>query len=121
MTAELSQEIEAQEWEANQSSFSVSLIDKTKFRINRVYYSDKHDIAIFSLPENNCPYLPKGGSKDLLLAAAGVGAVTLATTAIRNNAAAKASADQAAGIKSIQSRTGQSVADARAAYQQGAT
>jgi hypothetical protein len=63
----------------------------------------------------------KGGSKDLLLAAAGVGAVTLATTAIRNNAAAKASADQAAGIKSIQSRTGQSVADARAAYQQGAT
>ena len=63
----------------------------------------------------------RGGSKDLLLAAAGVGAVTLATTAIRNNAAAKASADQAAGIKSIQSRTGQSVADARAAYQQGAT
>ena len=58
----------------------------------------------------------RGGSKDLLLAAAGVGAVTLATTAIRNNAAAKASANQAAGIKSIQSRTGASVSEARAQY-----
>lgn len=65
MKAKLSQEIEAQEWEANQSSFSVSLIDQTKFRINRVYYSDAHDIAIFSLPEINCPYLPKGSSQDL--------------------------------------------------------
>ena len=58
----------------------------------------------------------KGGSKDLLLAAAVVGAGTLATKAIRNNAAAKASADQAAGIKNIQSSTGASVADARAQY-----
>ena len=59
----------------------------------------------------------KGGSKDLLLAAAVVGAGTLVSKAIKNNPAAAASDAQKQGIKKIQSETGKSVSDARTQYE----
>jgi hypothetical protein len=60
-----------------------------------------------------------GGSKDLLLAAAGVGlvaAVTSSTKALRNNPAALDSARQRQSIKNFQAQGGGSVAAGKAAY-----
>jgi len=61
----------------------------------------------------------KGGSKDLLLAAAGVGvlaAVTSGAKALRNNPAALDSAMQKQSIKNYQAQTGGSVAQGKANY-----
>jgi len=62
----------------------------------------------------------KGGSKDLLLAAAGVGvlaAVTKGTNALKKNPAALDSAMQRQSIKNFQATTGGSVAQGKAAYE----
>jgi len=61
-----------------------------------------------------------GGSKDLLIAAAGVGIVSAVTSATRNlgnNPAALDSARQRQSIKEYQSRTGATAAQAKANYQ----
>lgn len=61
-----------------------------------------------------------GGSKDLLIAAAGVGIVSAVTSATRNlgnNPAALDSARQRLSIKNHQSRTGATAAEAMANYQ----
>ena len=61
-----------------------------------------------------------GGSKDLLIAAAGIGIVSAVTSATRNlgnNPAALDSARQRQSIKEYQSRTGATAAQAKANYQ----
>jgi hypothetical protein len=62
----------------------------------------------------------RGGSKDLLLAAAGVGivaAVTSSATSLRNNPAALDSARQRQSIKNFQANGGGTVAAGKAAYE----
>jgi hypothetical protein len=62
----------------------------------------------------------KGGSKDLLIAAAGVaaiGAVTAGKRALQNNPAALDSAMQKQSIKNFQAQTGGSVAQGKANYE----
>ena len=39
------------------NGYMVSLIDGTEFRIDDIIYSDKHDLAIFKIPADGCPYL----------------------------------------------------------------
>jgi hypothetical protein len=61
-----------------------------------------------------------GGSKDLLIAAAGVGIVSALTSsknALRNNPAALDSARQRQSIKNFQARSGGSVSEGKAAYE----
>jgi len=41
-------------------SFKVSLVDGTEFDVSGVRYSDRYDLAAFSLPAKGCPYIKRG-------------------------------------------------------------
>lgn len=45
----------------------VSLVDGTTYDISSVEFSEKLDLAMFRLPENNCPFLKPGKSNQLSL------------------------------------------------------
>lgn len=47
------------------SSFNVSLVDGSSYDISWVDYSDTHDLAMFSLPEQGCPYLKVGAQSQI--------------------------------------------------------
>lgn len=52
--------------ENRNQSYKVSLVDGTSFEIAQVTFSDKSDLAFFTLPANNCPFIKKGSSKNLI-------------------------------------------------------
>ena len=53
----LIEQIEKIKTDSDGQGFDVSLVDGTTFKIYQVEFSELYDLALFQLPENNCPYL----------------------------------------------------------------
>jgi S1-C subfamily serine protease len=52
---------------AGRSGFTVTLVDGTEFTSLHAQTADNHDLAMFTLPANNCPYVVAGRSAGLAL------------------------------------------------------
>ena len=52
---------------AGRSGFTATLVDGTEFTSLHAQTADNHDLAMFTLPANNCPYVVAGRSAGLAL------------------------------------------------------
>jgi S1-C subfamily serine protease len=52
---------------AGRSGFTATLVDGTEFTSLHAQTADNHDLAMFTLPANNCPYVVAGRSAALAL------------------------------------------------------
>ena len=50
---------------SSESGYTVSLVDGTAYDVSWVDFSDTYDLATFSLPDRNCPYLSPGDPAEL--------------------------------------------------------
>jgi serine protease Do len=58
-------EINERKWEAAAATYSVSIVNGTKYTIRTMHRSDDYDLAMFTLPEKNCPYIKPGDANAL--------------------------------------------------------
>ncbi len=52
--------------ENRNKSYKVSLVDGTSYEISQVSFSETTDLAFFTLPDKNCPFIKRGSSKNLI-------------------------------------------------------
>ncbi|MEP7314067.1 MAG: trypsin-like peptidase domain-containing protein, partial [Pseudomonadota bacterium] len=50
---------------AGRDGFTVTMVDGTEFAALHAQTSDRHDLALFTLPTSNCPYIAGGRSGQL--------------------------------------------------------
>lgn len=67
MTGQLSRSITTTVEDASRKGFTATLVDGTEFRSLHATLSDRHDLAMFRLPANNCPFVSVGRSGSLTI------------------------------------------------------
>lgn len=61
----IDEEIDDQVWKSQDDSITVSLIDGTEFKVDKVTKSENKDLATFRLPAQGCPFIEVASSKSI--------------------------------------------------------
>jgi len=61
----LKDEVDDLDWRVGDSKLKVSLIDGTKYEIEKIKISNKYDLAKFTLPANDCPFIAQADPEKL--------------------------------------------------------